>query len=148
MGSFDIGLGRKIFQVDPNWDLAGAGLIRVNRSTFNALREMGDKRLWNFTSKGFKPYICALQVGQNLGLATALACNYRNARPLTLQGTGRHPYQGSGVVNPKPHAVAACGQISTQAPAHANVTKVVDYAAKNIQEHGRHCPWTIATHDF
>jgi len=61
---------------------------------------------------------------------------------------GGHPGERCGIVHPQSHLLAARSEVARQAPAHADVTKVVDHATEDVPEHGRDyrqrlraCPW-------
>ncbi len=54
----------------------------------------------------------------------------------TWMPLGGHPLQILGLVHPQPHPMPQPRQVTRQAPAHTQITVVVDDAAKQIPQHG------------
>jgi hypothetical protein len=63
---------------------------------------------------------CRVELGSALGIGRCI---------------WRHPNKRTCIVDPKPDAVTARGQIGTQAPTNPQISVVVDDAAKNVPLH-------------
>ena len=106
-----------------------------------ALMRPMNKMIGQFAAKGFYPNVgglvlamqgimpsphnhrsrCRDELGSSLGIGLRI---------------GRHPNKRTGIVDPKPDAVTARGQVGTQAPTDPQISVVVDDAAKNVPKHG------------
>ena len=111
VGARHVRLGAQIFKVDPNH----------RRVLGNACLH----RFGQFAAEGFNHdfaqlgHVEAVLPVKHIDVVSALGC---------------HPSQGRGVVHPQTHALAALGEVCAQAPTHAEVTVVVDDAAKHIPQ--------------
>jgi len=135
VAALHIGLGREVLQVDPHrwfW------IILATRAHIYCARSY--KFRSNFAAKAFDPHIGGGQLLQHRGIMCFRPVVHLHPGPLALYRTGRHPGQGAGVVHPQAYRMAAVGEVGAQAPAHADVAKVVDDLAENIPLHGGYCP--------